>query len=282
MHRSAEAPDIGRNADLAVSREEDHRRIHATNCQRCTRMLLPRPWALCCCEGWSFPSQPVSRPLQPLLLPPLLVMLLLLLLLLLLPLLLLPPPLLVARCWPWLRLQRACTQRVCGHLRLCFCCRLLPCLDALEVQQLIAIASPCCPVVGRRRVRPPAWCRSCRGCAARRRSRSLLSTASQLHTRRSSPAVAEASAAVSRVREHDCLLRCFNAVVVQRLLLPALPCCPVVGECGLLLGGEVAEVVRRLAAKSDLCIPPLSACGLCCYHRCCCCCCCLWCYRRHC
>jgi hypothetical protein len=44
------------------------------------------------------------------------------------------------------------------------------------------------------------------------------------------------------------LLGCLDARVVQPLPAPTMfPCCPVVGECCLLLGAEAAEVVPRAA-----------------------------------
>jgi hypothetical protein len=48
-----------------------------------------------------------------------------------------------------------------------------------------------------------------------------------------------------------CLLRCLDALVVQRLVLPTLPCLLVVCKCCLLLGVEAAEVVD-LAVIVDL------------------------------
>jgi hypothetical protein len=64
---------------------------------------------------------------------------------------------------------------------------------------------------------------------------------------------------IFRLRLYRRLFRSLHALVVQGLLLPALPRLSVVRERGLLVGGEGAEAVV-LAAVVDLCCPVLPTC----------------------
>jgi hypothetical protein len=148
------------------------------------------------------------------------------------------PPLLICthtvetRWWTRLRLLWACAHLVHeGVLCLCLYCCLLRCLDALVVQLRILSTLPCLPVI----------------CEWPSTSNRCVGPFNTVH-----PWSCCAPSIFQVVLEPLCLLCRTDAV-------PTLPCGPVVCECCLLLGVEVAEVVQ-LAVVVDLRSPTVPIC----------------------